>query len=77
MARTAAVIQAEIDEITTALSQIRVAGQQYEITTASGFGSKRVVTMADYEMLVKHRNELYAELNSVSNTKSFRVKAGW
>ena len=77
MARTATVIQAEIDEITTALSQIRIAGQAYEITTASGFGSKRVVTMADYEKLENHRTKLYAELNTVNGAKSFRVKAGW
>ena len=77
MARTAAVIQAEIDEITTALSAIRKGGQSFEITSGSGAGTKRVVTMADYDLLVQHRAQLQAELNEVNSVKSFRLRAGW
>ena len=77
MARTAAEIQAEITQITTALSQIMVAGQSYEITSGSGAGTKRVVTMADYDTLEKHRNDLYAELAEVNGTRAKRIRAGW
>lgn len=77
MARTAAVIQAEIDEITTALSNIRLAGQSYEITSGSGAGTKRVVTMADYDTLKKHRSDLQAELAELNKTRSVRIGIGW
>lgn len=77
MARTAAVIQAEIDQITTALTHIVVAGQSYEITSGSGAGTKRVVTMADYDTLVKHRSTLYGELAEVNGTRAKRIGAGW
>lgn len=77
MARTAAEIQLEINQITTALSQIVIAGQSYEITSGSGAGTKRVVTMADYETLKKHRNDLYSELADVSGTGVRRIRAGW
>ena len=77
MARTASVIQAEIDQITTALSQIVLAGQSYEITSGSGAGTKRVVTMADYDTLKKHRSDLYAELAEVNQTRSIRIGVGW
>ena len=77
MARTAAVIQAEIDQITTALSQIILAGQSYEITSGSGAGTKRVVTMSDYDTLKKHRSDLYAELAEVNQTRSIRIGVGW
>jgi len=77
MARTAAEIQLEINQITTALSQIVIAGQSYEITSGSGAGTKRVVTMADYDVLKKHRNDLYAELATVEGTGVRRIRAGW
>ena len=77
MARAAAVIQAEIDEITTALSNIRKGGQSFEVTSGSAAGTKRVVTMADYDILVTHRAQLQAELNEVNNVKSFRMRVGW
>jgi hypothetical protein len=77
MARTAAVIQAEIDEITLALSNIRKGGQAFEITSGSGAGTKRVVTMADYDTLVAHRSELYGELAEVNQTRAKRIRAAW
>ena len=77
MARTVAVIQAEIDEITTALSNIRKAGQSYTITTGSGFGTSRVVTMADYDKLIKHRQALQSELDEVNGSRALKIRAGW
>ena len=77
MSRTAAVIQAEITEIDNALSAIRQGGQQYEITSGSGMGSKRVVTMADYDTLTKHRSELYGELAEVNATRAVRIRPAW
>jgi len=71
------VIQAEIDQITTALSHIVVAGQSYQITSGSGAGTSRMVTMADYDTLKKHRNDLYAELAEVGGTRAKRMKAAW
>jgi len=77
MARTAVEIQLEIDEISTALSQIRLAGQSYEITSGSGAGTKRVVTMADYNDLKKHRSDLMAELAEVNSTRAVRIRPAW
>ena len=77
MARTAAVIQAEIAQIDAALSAIRQGGQSYEITSGSGMGTKRVVTMADYDTLAKHRSELYGELSEVNNTRAVRIRPAW
>lgn len=77
MARTAAVIQAEIDEISEAMSHILAGGQSYTITSGSGAGSSRTVTMADYNTLKAHRDELYAELSEVGSTRATRIRAGW
>lgn len=77
MARTAIEIQAEIDSITTALSNIRTAGQSWEITSGTGAGTKRVVTMADYDTLVKHRNDLIAELREVQGRSVRVMSPGW
>ena len=77
MARTATEIQAEIDSITTALSNIRTAGQSWEITSGSGAGTKRVVTMADYDTLVKHRENLLAELREVQGRSVRVMSPGW
>jgi hypothetical protein len=77
MARTAAEIQVEIDSITLALAQIRVAGQSYEITSGSGAGTKRVVTMADYDTLKQHRNDLISELSEVNSTRAVRIRPAW
>ena len=77
MARTATEIQAEITEIDTALSHIRAGGQGYTINSASGGGTARTVTMADYNTLVKHRDDLYQELSSVNSTRAFRFTPGW
>lgn len=73
---TAAEITAEIAEITTAISHILKGGQSYTITSG-GSGTSRTVTMADYEKLTKHRNELRQQLAEVNGTRSFRLTPGW
>lgn len=77
MARTAIEIQAEIDEINTALSYIRTAGQSYTITSGSGSGTSRTVTMADYKTLKEERNDLYAELDRVNRGSTRTIRAAW
>lgn len=77
MARTTTEIQSEIDSITTALNNIRVAGQSWEITSGTGAGTKRVVTMADYDKLVAHRDELYAELREAQGRSVRVTRPGW
>lgn len=77
MARTTTEIQAEIDSITTALNNIRVAGQSWEITSGTGAGTKRVVTMAEYDKLVAHRDELYAELREAQGRSVRVTRPGW
>jgi hypothetical protein len=74
---TRAEIVAEIEEINNALSYIRKGGQSYSINTASGGGTSRTVTMSDYDILVKHRNELNAQLKTLDGTRAIRVRAGW
>jgi len=72
-----AAIQAEIAEINTALSHIRKAGQSYTITSASGAGTSRTVTMADYNTLVAARNDLQSQLDSAAGNRATRVGCGW
>lgn len=74
---TAAEIRAEIAEINAALAHIRKGGQSYMINSAAGAGTMRTVTMADYNKLVAHRDQLQAQLDSLSGTRAFRVGAGW
>ena len=77
MARTAAVIQADIARVQTAIEQVELAGQSYEITSGSGAGTKRVVTMPDYEKLTKRLSNLQAELAEVNQTRAVRIRAAW
>jgi hypothetical protein len=70
-------LAAEIAEINTALSQIRKAGQSYMIMSASGAGTNRTMTMADYQKLVDHRNDLQRQLNTLSGNAATRIRAGW
>ena len=70
-------LQAEITLINTALEHILKGGQSYTINTASGAGTSRTVTMADYEMLTKQRDKLRAELASLNKTRSVKISAGW
>ena len=72
-----ATLQAEIDEINTALSQIRKAGASYLIMSSAAGGTQRSVTMADYSTLVKHRNDLQRRLDSLSGKRAFMKRIGW
>lgn len=71
-------LETEIAEITIAISHIRKGGQAYEITTASGAGTKRIVTQADYKALIEERNSYKAELQSLNGTgRGVRIGLGW
>lgn len=74
---TAAEIQEEIAEINKALKYIRLGGQSYTITSASGAGTSRIVTQADYETLKKDRDKLYNQLRGLEGKKAFRYRASW
>jgi hypothetical protein len=70
-------IETEIAEITIALSHIRKGGQSYTIMSASGAGTSRTVTMADYDKLLKHKNDLQRQLDGAQGKRAFRFGAGW
>ena len=74
---TEAEILAEIASINTALEHIRKGGQEYTITSASGAGTSRTVTMADYKTLSKERDSLYRALASLEGTYGYRMRPGW
>jgi hypothetical protein len=74
---TAAEIAAEIAEINAALTAIRKGGQSYTMMSAAGAGTTRTVTSADYSALVRHRNELLAQLDEINGTRAVRVRAAW
>lgn len=71
---TEAEIQAEIDEISAAISAIRNGGQSYTIGSGP---STRTVTMADYDTLVKERRDLYAQLATAQGSSGLTIGAGW
>jgi hypothetical protein len=70
-------LETEIALLTVAISTILKTGQSYEITTMTGSGTKRVVTMADYQTLTRERDKLRAELASLNCTRSVKIQAGW
>jgi hypothetical protein len=72
-----AAIEAEIVEINIALSHIRKGGQSYTITSASGAGTSRMVTMADYNTLIKQRNDLQRQLDGANGKRGFRAGCAW
>jgi hypothetical protein len=74
---TIAEMEAEIVEINTALSHIRKGGQMYTIMSASGAGTSRTVTMADYNKLLAHRNELQRQIDGLEGRRACRIGAGW
>ena len=74
---TEAEILAEIASITTALDHIRKGGQEYTITSATGAGTSRTVTMADYKMLSEERDKLYRQLASVQGARGYRMRPMW
>ena len=74
---TEAEILAEIASINTALEHIRKGGQEYTITSASGAGTSRTVTMADYKMLSEERDKLYRKLAAVKGNSGYRMRPMW
>ena len=76
-AESIAALELEIANLTIAINNVRVAGQSWEITSAAGSGTKRVVTFADYATLVKERKELQASLSALNETRGVRLGAGW
>ena len=74
---TEAEILAEIASINTALDHIRKGGQEYTITSATGAGTSRTVTMADYKMLSEERDKLYRQLASLNGTRGYRMRPMW
>lgn len=70
-------LQAEITEINTALSQIRKAGQSYLIMSSAAGGTQRSVTMADYDKLIRHRNDLQRRLDTLNGKRAFMRRVGW
>lgn len=77
MSRTAAEIQADITNVENAITAILKGGQEYEITSGSGMGSKRVVKMPALSDLETKRTALYAELAEVNSTRAVRIRPAW
>lgn len=67
-------LEAELAEVTAAISAIRKAGQSYTINTG---GSIRTVTMADYEQLRRERSELIQALREIEGAAGITLGAGW
>ena len=67
-------IQAEIDELTIAISMVRRTGQAYTISTGGG---SRTVTLANYDSLIQERKDLQAKLAAESGTLGCSIRAGW
>jgi len=74
---TEAEILAEIASINTALEHIRKGGQEYTITSATGAGTSRTVTMADYKMLSEERDKLYRKLAAIRGNNGYRMRPMW
>ena len=70
-------ILAEIASINAALDHIRKGGQEYTITSATGAGTSRTVTLADYKMLSEERDKLYRQLASVKGNSGYRMRPMW
>lgn len=75
---TLAELTAELAEIKAALQAIRLGGQSYTIGTGTGTGgTTRTVTMADYDVLVAHKNELESKISMKNNTRATIIRPGW
>jgi hypothetical protein len=73
---TLAELTAELAEIKAALQAIRLGGQSYTIGTGTG-GTTRTVTMADYDVLMSHKNELESKISMKNNTRATIIRPGW
>lgn len=70
-------IEAELTELNTAISHILKGGQSYTIMSASGAGTQRVVTMADYSKLLGRKKELQRMLDTIDGYRGIRLGVGW
>jgi len=73
---TLAELTAELAEIKAALQAIRLGGQSYTIGTGT-YGTTRTVTMADYDVLMAHKNELEAKISMKNNSRATIIRPGW
>lgn len=67
-------LEAELAEVTAAISAIRKGGQSYSINTG---GSIRTVTMADYEQLRRERSEIIQALREIEGSAGITLGPGW
>lgn len=70
MALTATQIQTKIDAYETAIENILLTGQEYEIGSGA---SKRVFKMADIDKLQSLVDRLYMKLDEVNETSGAQV----
>jgi hypothetical protein len=74
---TSTEINAELVILNTAINHILKGGQSYTITSASGAGTSRMVTMANLPELYKRKNALQAQLDSMNGNRATRIGLGW
>lgn len=74
---TTAEINAELAVINTAINDILKAGQSYMITSSSGAGTSRQVTMANLPELYKRKNDLQRMLDGAAGNRATRIGLGW
>jgi hypothetical protein len=67
-------VEEELARIDTAIEAILAGGQSYTINTGGG---SRQVTYADYNALVKRRDELAARIAAANGELGTRVTFGW
>jgi hypothetical protein len=67
-------LTAEIAVVSTAITHIMKAGQEYTIDSG---GSSRRFRAADLNDLKRYRQELYAELRTIQGTSGLQLGAGW
>ena len=67
-------LQDELKQINGAIAHILKGGQSYTINSGGG---QRQVTYADYNALVKRKDELEDKIDSSSRSFGQRITAGW
>jgi len=67
-------IEAELVEITAAISALRLGGQSFTISSGA---SSRAVTMVDYSVLVQNKRDLELRLRELRGTVGIVIRAGW
>ncbi len=70
-------LEAELAEVTLAITHILKGGQEYTITTASGSGSSRVYKGADLATLKEMKRELQGQIATLENKAAFKIRAAW